>query len=92
MYCSIKKIYSFIDRDTWLTFCIYILACQKKTFCVSNQVRDSNWSQFVQELEIYITVITLSIPTDRSGQTVQTQIRLFLEEQSDQGLHCLLFH
>ena len=30
--------------------------------------------------------------TDRSGQTVQTQIRLPLEEQSDQGLHCLLFH
>ena len=26
------------------------------------------------------------------GQTVQTQIRLLLEEQSDQGLHCLLFH
>ena len=34
----------------------------------------------------------LSFPTDRSGQTVQTQIRLLLEEQSDQGLHCLLFH
>ena len=30
--------------------------------------------------------------TDRSRQTVQTQIRLLLEEQSDQGLHCLLFH
>ena len=30
--------------------------------------------------------------TDRFGQTVQTQIRLFLERQSDQGLHCLLFH
>ena len=30
--------------------------------------------------------------TDGSGQTVQTQIRLLLEEQSDQGLHCLLFH
>ena len=29
--------------------------------------------------------------TDRSGQTVQTQIRLLLEEQSDQGLHCLQF-
>ena len=29
---------------------------------------------------------------DRSWQTVQTQIRLLLEEQSDQGLHCLLFH
>ena len=34
----------------------------------------------------------LSFRTDRSGQTVQTQIRLLLEEQSDQGLHCLLFH
>ena len=30
--------------------------------------------------------------TDRSGQKVQTQIRLLLEEQSDQGLHWLLFH
>ena len=39
-----------------------------------------------------VTVMTLSFRTDRSGQTVQTQIRLLLEEQSDQGLHCLLFH
>ena len=38
------------------------------------------------------TVMTLSFRTDRSGQTVHTQIRLLLEEQSDQGLHCLLFH
>ena len=38
------------------------------------------------------TVMTLSFWTDRSWQTVQIQIRLFLEEQSDQGLHCLLFH
>ena len=38
------------------------------------------------------TVMTLSFRTDRSGQTVQTQIRLLLEVQSDQGLHCLLFH
>ena len=30
--------------------------------------------------------------TNRSGQTVQTQIRLLLEKQSDQGLHCLPFH
>ena len=36
--------------------------------------------------------MTLSFRTDRSGQTVKTQIRLLLEEQSDQGLHCLLFH
>ena len=34
----------------------------------------------------------LNFLTDGSGQTVQTQIRLLLEEQSDQGLHCLLFH
>ena len=36
--------------------------------------------------------MTLSFRTDRSGQTVQTQIRLLLEEQFDQGLQCLLFH
>ena len=34
----------------------------------------------------------LSFQTDMPGQTVQTQIRLLLEEQSDQGLHCLPFH
>ena len=33
----------------------------------------------------------LSFRTDMLGQTVQTQIRLLLEEQSDQGLHCLPF-
>ena len=37
------------------------------------------------------TVIFPSFRTDRSGQTVQTQIRLLLEEQFDQGLHCLQF-
>ena len=30
--------------------------------------------------------------TGRSGQAVKTQIRLLLEEQSDQGLHCLLLN
>ena len=40
----------------------------------------------------HITVVILSFGTDRSRQTVQTQVRLLLEEQSDQGLHCLLFH
>ena len=35
--------------------------------------------------------MTLSFQTDRSGQTVQTQIKLLLEGQSDQGLHCLQF-
>ena len=39
-----------------------------------------------------ITVMILCFQQDRSGQTVQTQIRLLLQEQeqSDQGLHCLL--
>ena len=37
------------------------------------------------------TVMILSFRTDRPGQTVQTQIRLLLEEQSDQGLRCLPF-
>ena len=38
------------------------------------------------------TIMILNFWTDRSGQTVQPQIRLLLEEQSDQGLRCLLFH
>ena len=38
------------------------------------------------------TVMILSFRTDRSEQTVQTQIRLLLEEQSGQGLLCLPFH
>ena len=40
---------------------------------------------------ISFTVMILSFRTDMPGQTVQTQIRLLLEEQSDQGLHCLPF-
>ena len=39
-----------------------------------------------------IKVMILSFRTDRSGQTVQTQIRPLLQEQSDQDLHCLFFH
>ena len=46
---------------------------------------------FYEQTHIVTTVMTLSLRTDRSGQTVQTQIRLLLEEQSDQGLHCLHF-
>ena len=43
------------------------------------------------------TVMVLNFQTDKTRQIVQTQIRLLLEEQileeqSDQGLHCLLFH
>ena len=38
-----------------------------------------------------LTLMILSFQTDMPRQTVQTQIRLLLEEQSDQGLHCLPF-
>ena len=41
--------------------------------------------------KIQSTVIIWSIETDRAEQTAQTQIRLLLKEQSDQGLLCLLF-
>ena len=37
------------------------------------------------------TVMILSFWIDMAVQTVQTQIRLLLEEQSDQGLQCLPF-
>ena len=49
------------------------------------------YMHYYYSLAIY-TVMILNFWTDWSGQTVQTQIRLLLEEQSDQGLHCLLFH
>ena len=62
-------------------------------------VNDFSWTLelinciFIKELfyfsdnhsRIY-TVMVISFRTDRSGQTVQTQIRLLLEKQSDQGL------
>ena len=40
---------------------------------------------------IFCTVMILCFRTDSSGQTVQTQIRLLLEKQSDQRVHCLQF-
>ena len=39
-----------------------------------------------------LLIMILSFRTNKSRQTVQTLIRLFLEEQSDQGLHCLSFY
>ena len=38
------------------------------------------------------SVQNLCFGTDRPEHTVQTQIRLLLNEQSDQGLHCLPFY
>ena len=37
------------------------------------------------------TIMILRFRTDMPGKTVQTQIRLLQEEQSDQGLHYLPF-
>ena len=51
----------------------------------------SNFSTHCQCL-LEVTVMILTFRTDRSRQTVQTHIRLLLEEQSDQGLPCLLIH
>ena len=47
---------------------------------------------FCTSLKPVHTVMIQNFRTDRSGQTVQTQIRLLLVEQSDQGLHCLPLH
>ena len=54
-----------------------------------NGIADKLAKEAAEEAEN--TVIILNIGTDRSEQTVQTQIRLLLMEQSDQGLLCLLF-
>ena len=37
-------------------------------------------------------ICTQEFLTQLHMQTVQTQIKLLLKEQSDQGLHCLPFH
>ena len=51
----------------------------------------ANNTSISQSISKAATVMILSFRTDIPGQTVQTQIRLLLEEQSDQGLHCLPF-
>ena len=48
-------------------------------------------SHVIRKPVLWHTVMILSFRTDMPGQTVQTQIKLRLEEQSDQGLHCLPF-
>ena len=49
-------------------------------------------SKEIWHLKNWRTIMILSFGTDRPRKTVQTQIRLLLEDQSDQGLHCLQFH
>ena len=78
------------------------LQCLQTGFSIKKQNKSykiDNWtSPIYNSGRVYqytmvsqITIIILNIGTDRSEQTVQTQIRLLLMEQSDQGLLCLLF-
>ena len=68
---------------------------QEVTVTVILQYICNDSTYFLQMIELGSNnpiVMILSFWTDRSEQKVQTQIRLLLEEQSDQGLHCLPFH
>ena len=67
-----------------------------KRAAVVSKFRTGNYLPFEVKLSLTYgtvanTVMILSFRTDRPGQTVQTQIRLLLGEQTDQGLHCLPF-
>ena len=62
-------------------------------FSLLGTSESSVWHLFfvVVSADEYINIL-INIRTDRSEQTVQSQIRLLLQEQSDQDLHCLPFH
>ena len=61
------------------------------TWVQGSKIKRGNWLTIVPEITIMHTVKILRTGTGRSEQTVQTQIRLLLQEQSYQGLHCLPF-
>ena len=77
---------------TWLikTVCSHKLIV--RIFCFSYSLGTGSGIDGYICLVHYLTVMLLGFWTSRSEQTEQTQISLLLEEQSDQGLHCLLFH
>ena len=76
-----------------LTASILILVIKLKTAYSSTVLNKQIEGPLFKAAEMNkTTVMILSFRTSRSEQTVQTQIRLLLEEQSDQGLHYLLFH
>ena len=58
--------------------------------CPNNENGIANSVDPDQTAPLGPTIMILSFWIDKPGQTVQTQIRLLLE-QSDQGLHCLPF-
>ena len=89
------KFVNYIDHPLWvwrkIEYSVYLLHIYFLWIHIYirenlNVIKNKDWSWN----EGY-TVIILNIGTDRSEQTVQTQIRLLLMEQSDQGLLCLLF-
>ena len=71
------------DNETISRLCVL-----GNLLCDMSNVRETANYNF----PVSLTVMILNFRTDRSGQTVQTQIRLLLEEHSDQDLHCLLFY
>ena len=72
-------------------FCLHCLVAFLSFELICNYSNISSVRKF-RTITVSITLMFLSFWTDRFWQTVQTQIRLLLEEQSDQGLHCLLFN
>ena len=83
--CSCKSLISYLlPTDLCLVEYISVLATESSFLYKVHVFKQ-------QHKEVILTVIILSFRTDSSVQTVLTQIRLLLEEQSDQGLHCLPF-
>ena len=76
------------DSEKEITYQIQICMVARLVTSETTALCYRNWTVKMQ----VNTVVILSFWTDMPGQTVQTQIRLLLEEQSDQDLHCLQFH
>ena len=82
-----------LDIGDMVNMHIYISKDENKTIYINFKMHLMLFFCFdnTAYFTILTTVMILSFRTDMPGQTVQTQIRLLLEEQSDQGLHCLPF-
>ena len=68
-------------------FCVNKIGLQPDNFPVGCVRVNGKWAQLQVNSLVYC-----KNSEDISEQTVQTQIRLLLKEQSDLGLHCLSFH
>ena len=89
MYVTLWPSFNPVVFRTARTLCSFSHSkCSRVKHCLIEAVLIRADSMFLWRND---TIIILNIGTDRSEQTVQTQIRLLLMEQSDQGLLCLLF-